>query len=120
MDWESMRTELRAYGQEHLLCHVDQLSESNQRALHADLAATNWRKLLRLSEVARKSLSENGAVKDDRLKPLDSSIVGSTAKDKGAVSRWWDIGKWGSLFQALKMVGSEKLASYKCLANISL
>lgn len=94
MDWESMRAELRAYGQEHLLCHVDQLSESDQRVLHADLAATNWKKLLRLSKEARKNLSENGEVKDDRLKPLDSSIVGSTAKDKDTVSRWWDIGMW--------------------------
>ncbi len=92
MDWEGLRAELRTFGQEHLLRHVEELSETKKAALYADLKATNWKKLLRLWEEAKKSLSENGEVKDDRMKPLDSSIVGSTAKDKSNVSRWSDIG----------------------------
>ena len=92
MDWEGLREELRSFGQEHLLRHVEQLGEQDKAALYADLRATNWKKLARLWGEAKRSLSENGEVKDDRLKPLDSSIVGSTAKDKATVSRWSDIG----------------------------
>lgn len=93
VDWEAMRSQLSSCGQEHLLRHVGQLSESEKAALHADLAATHWEKLGRLWRDAKKSLGENGEVKDDRLKPLDKSILGSTAKNKDDVTRWSNIGQ---------------------------
>lgn len=93
MDWERVRGYLREYGQEHLLQHLKTLSEEEQADLYADLEETDWRKLSRLWQEAKKSMSENGEMKDDRLKPLDSSIVGSTARDKDRVAKWWDKGK---------------------------
>lgn len=92
LDWESVRAELREYGQEHLLRHLEQLSESEKASLYADIKDVDFKKLSLLWKDARGNLTDNGEVKDDRLKPLDRSIVGSTAKDKEAVSRWSDIG----------------------------
>ncbi len=93
LDWESVRAELREYGQEHLLRHLEQLSESEKASLYADIKDVDFKKLSLLWKDARGNLTDNGEVKDDRLKPLDRSIVGSTAKDKEAVSRWSDIGR---------------------------
>ena len=93
MDWESLRTELEAYGQEHLLKHLGRLDESEKASLYADIRSVNFKKVSRLWKEAQRSLTENGTMKDNRLKPLDSSIVGSTAKDKANVSRWYDSGE---------------------------
>lgn len=97
MDWAGVRTRLKQYGQEHLLHHLELLDDSEKAALYADVNDVDWKKLSRLWTEARQSLSENGEVKDDRLKPLDSSIVGSTAKDKGTVARWSELGEEAKL-----------------------
>lgn len=92
MDWESVRVQLKGYGQEHLLQHLDELTEPEQDSLFTDIRDTDWSKIARLWTAANREMSENGEVKDDRLKPLDSSIVGSTAKDKLVVARWNEKG----------------------------
>lgn len=93
MDWKSLRAELKEHGQEHLLQHLGQLDEPQKASLYADIKSLNFKKLAKLWAEARESMAENGTVKDSRLKPLDSSIVGSTAKDKENLSRWSDIGE---------------------------
>lgn len=93
MDWESLRDHLEQYGQAHLLQHIGELDEAQKSALYADIKSINFSKLSRLWTKAQQSMCENGAVNDERLKPLDSSIVGSTAKDKDTVTRWSDIGE---------------------------
>lgn len=92
MDWEGLRAELKGYDQEHLLQHLDRLDAVEKASLYADIKSVDFRKVSRLWKEACKSLTENGTMKDDRLKPLDSSIVGSTAKDQDMVSRWSDRG----------------------------
>lgn len=94
MDWEGLRAHLEEYGQEHLLQHLDRLDDPGKASLYADIKSVDFKKLSRLWKEARKSLTENGAMKDDRLKPLDGSIVGSTARDKGTVAGWSEIGEW--------------------------
>lgn len=83
---------MKEYGQEHLLQHWQRLDESEKASLYKDIKDVDFKKLSKLWKEAQKSMTENGALKDDRLKPLDSSIVGSTAKDKEAVSRWCEKG----------------------------
>lgn len=87
-----MRQELKEYEQEHLLRHLDELSEDEQATLYADITDTDWSKVARLWKTAKREMTENGEMKDERLKPLDSSIVGSTARDKDLVARWYEKG----------------------------
>ena len=94
MDWEGLRAELKGYGQEHLLLHLDQLDQAEKASLYADIKSVDFQKVSRLWKEAHKSLTENGTMKDDRLKPLDSSIVGSTSRDRDVVSRWSERGRW--------------------------
>lgn len=93
MDWEGLRAHLKESGQEHVLAHLEKLDQQEKDALYADIKDIDLKKLSKLWQKARQSLSDNGRVKDERLKPLDSSIVGSTAKDKEAVSRWSEMGE---------------------------
>lgn len=93
MDWEGLRAELKEYGQEHLLQHLGLLDESQKVSLYADIKSVDLKKMSKLWREAETSMTDNGTMKDSRLKPLDSSIVGSTAKDRGNVSRWSDIGE---------------------------
>lgn len=93
MDWEGLRTDLKEYGQEHLLQHLGQLDDAQKASLYADIKSVDFKKLSKLWGGAEHSMTENGAMKDSRLKPLDSSIVGSTAKDKSEVSRWTEKGE---------------------------
>ena len=92
MDWGQVREELKEYGQEHLLRHLDVLSEEEQASLYADIKDTDWSKVARLWKTANREMNENGEMKDERLKPLDSSIVGSTARDKDLVAGWNEKG----------------------------
>ena len=92
-DWVGMRARLAEYHQEHLLQHLDQLNEAEQAVLYADISQLNLKKLTRCWERAKEMMSNSGEVKDESLKPLDSSIVGSTARDKEDVLRWADIGR---------------------------
>lgn len=93
MDWEGLTVHLKEYGQEQLLQHLERLDGAEKASLYADIRDVDFKKLSRLWEEAQKSMTENGTMKDDRLKPLDSSIVGSTAKNKEDVWRWSEAGK---------------------------
>ena len=93
MDSNGLKAHLKEYGQDHLLQHWQRLDESEKASLYKDIKDVDFKKLSKLWKQAQRSMTENGALKDDRLKPLDSSIVGSTAKDKEAVSRWWEKGE---------------------------
>lgn len=99
MDCDNLRAELKEYGQEHLLHHLEGLDDIQKASLYADIKNVDFKKLCKLWKEAQHSMTDNGTMKDSRLKPLDSSIVGSTAKDKKDVSRWSDMGERDGLVQ---------------------
>ena len=87
-----VRGELNVYGQGHLLQHLDALEEQQKDELLMDISEVNFKKLTESFSKAKSSLSSSGAFEDNRLKPPDSSIVGSTAKNKEDVQKWMNIG----------------------------
>jgi len=89
---EKLRDELSFYEQEHLLQHLNELEEQQKKELLADISEVNFKRLTESFSKAKSSLSSSGAFADSRLKPPDSSIVGSTAKNKEDVHRWLKIG----------------------------
>ncbi len=91
MDWDRLRAHLVEHHQEHLLVHLDKLSKSEQAALYEDITSVDFQKL---SRCWASSQGGDQEVKDERLKPLDDSILGSTAHDEGEMARWSDIGEY--------------------------
>ncbi len=89
---EAIRADLRENGQEHLLVHLDRLEGSEREELYRDIEEVNLKKLAKCFRKASSSLSSSGAFEDARLKPLDRSIVGSTARNKEDVQRWMKLG----------------------------
>ena len=93
MEWEALRARLRAHGQEHLLQHLDNLSPDEKQVLYREVSEVDLPRLSSLWDQASATLSQQGSlIKDEKLKPLDNSIVGSTAKDKGQLALWRDKG----------------------------
>ena len=61
--------------------------------LYHDLSELNLPKLSSLWEQAQATLSQQSSqVKEEKLKPLDNSIVGSTAEDMDQLTQWRNIG----------------------------
>lgn len=90
---EAVRADLETYGQGHLLQHLDQLEASERDELYRDISELNLKRLSECWRRTQPSLSDSGEVKDERLKPLDSSIIGSTARDKRDIGRWMNLGE---------------------------
>lgn len=94
-DWEAVRADLIHHNQEHLLQFLPELSEAEKAELHADISEVDFAKLGRYFAKAQVNLSNCEEKKDELLQPLDSSICGSTARDKAAAKLWEQIGeKW--------------------------
>ena len=87
-----MREKLHAHGQSHLLHYLEDLSDTERDSLYSDLSELDLPRLSQFWEQARVSLTQDQLIKDESLKPLDVTIVGSTARDKDQLSRWMDIG----------------------------
>ena len=98
---DSVRADLEAYGQEHLLQLLDKLEASERDALYHDIKEVNLKKLWEGWKSSQRSQSDCMEVKDEQLIPLGSSIVGSTIRDKGDVSRWMQLGKYRSILVLL-------------------
>ena len=93
-DWEAVRAELARYKQDHLLRFLPELSEIQKAELYADICEVDFAKLEGYFSKARSSLSNCEEKKDELLRPLDSSICGSTARDKAEAKRWEQIGEF--------------------------
>ena len=87
-DWEAVREELTRYKQQHLLQFLPELSEGQRAELRGDISDLDFERIERYFSEAQKSLSNCEEKKDELLQPLDSSIYGSTARDKADVKRW--------------------------------
>ena len=92
-DWEAVRASLAAQNQEHLLCFLPELDETQKAELYADICSVDLAKLGRYFSEARQGLNSCQEKKDELLKPLDSSICGSTARDTAHASRWSETGR---------------------------
>ena len=92
MEWEGLKARLAEYGQEHLLGYLGELNELQKKALYQDIHTIDLKKITKCWKEAKKSLSDSEEMKDDQLKPLPSSIVGSTTDSREEVDRWKDMG----------------------------
>lgn len=109
-----MRLRLRERGQDHLLQHLKELDEAEQADLFADLGSIDWDRLAKLWKEAKESLSASAEMKDDRLTPLDGSILGTTSENTEAVSQWRERGVLASWY----LQDLIRLAVYRTPENI--
>ena len=91
-DWASVKSELASCGQEHLLQFLDELTESEKAELYGDIRDIDLGRVARYFGVLKAALVDDGEKKDEVLKPPDSSICGSTARDVEDAKRWENIG----------------------------
>lgn len=92
-DWEAVRADLAHHKQEHLLQFLPELSEAKKSELYADICEIDFAEVERYFTKARENLSNCEEKKDELLQPLNSSICGSTARDKTDAIRWEEIGE---------------------------
>ncbi len=93
MDWAAVRKDLTAHGQDHLLRHLEELSREERQCLYDDITELNLPRLSTIWDQTQATLTNPCQIKDDKLQPLDSSIVGSTFRDKDRLDAWRDIGE---------------------------
>jgi hypothetical protein len=99
-DWEAVQASLVDHNQDHLLKFLPELDEGRKAELYADIRGVDFARLGRYFAKARQSLSNCQEKKDELLKPLDSSIYGSTARDTAHSTRWADTGRRSVLYRA--------------------
>ena len=120
-DWEAVREDLARHNQDHLLRFLPELDEGQKSELYADICEADFPRLGGYFAEARQSLSSCQEKKDELLKPLESSICGSTARDTAHIARWEEIGRsrvpafsaWlhGCLSRAgMEQIGGSKVA----------
>lgn len=88
MNWAEVRKRLSKYNQQHLIKWVGELTKEEQELLYGDLLELDLAKVQRCYKEAKMTLSDSNEMKDERLKPLDDCICGSTARNKKHVDEW--------------------------------
>lgn len=91
-DWDEVRATLARHKQEHLLRFLPELSDKEKAELFADICDIDFPKVEHYFSKALENLSNSEEKKDELLKPLDSSICGSTARDETQIRHWEDTG----------------------------
>ena len=94
-DWDEVRATLAQHGQEHVLTFLEELSEREKAELYSDINELDFPRVERCWRQAQRGLdpSSQQEKEDELLKPLDQSIVGSTARDAQLVPQWEDRGR---------------------------
>ena len=105
-DWDEVRATLTRHKQEHLLRFLPELSDREKAELCADIREIDFPKIENYFSKAERDLSNCEEKKDELLQPLDSSICGSTARDKAQAKRWEEIGALCALAPPLRRGGS--------------
>ncbi len=93
----SLRRDLEAHGQEHLLRHLEELNEEEKACLYRDLTELDLPRISTLWQGTQSTMAQCSQIKDDKLQPLDPSIIGSTLRDKELLETWRNIGIHSSL-----------------------
>lgn len=114
LDWDSVRQHLIDYGQEHILHHLDDLTSEQQTILYRDIMELNLPQLSNLWGHAKNLVNHVSETKDDKLKPLDKSIMGSTARDKALLPSWRDIGRRANTKIVCTLSYQSRFWSYFC------
>ncbi len=92
MDWVSLRSQLKTHGQEHLLQHLEDLTEEEKQSLYSDITELDLPRVTTLWQQTQSTVTQCSQIKDDKLQPLDRSIIGSTVQDKDHLATWRNIG----------------------------
>ncbi len=94
MDWKRLEERLKEHNQQHLVAHVDSLTDDERLALYTDISDIDLEKVSKLWSQAQMTLAHQQGcqtVEDSKLSPLDRSLVGSS-QDITNTPRWWNIG----------------------------
>ncbi|KAK3727634.1 hypothetical protein RRG08_032595 [Elysia crispata] len=93
MDILALKQKCDAAGQAHLLQFWDQLNETEQSALAAEIQHTNLSEAHDFFLSVQESLSEADEKIDEHLEPLESAVCGSVARTSSEqLSKYWDLG----------------------------
>ena len=87
-DWDAQRARLAKFDQEHLLHFLGELTPEQERELYAELFELDLPDAQRRFQDAQQALAESFEKKDNRMKPLDRGICGSTTGDTDTVLSW--------------------------------
>ena len=85
---EKLRPSLEEHSQDHLLRFAAELSEAERETLADELASLELEKVAKIFKATMANV-ESGSKKDDRLEPIEPSILGSTLRD-GYLSAGWE------------------------------
>ncbi|GFO01245.1 UDP-n-acetylhexosamine pyrophosphorylase [Plakobranchus ocellatus] len=93
MDVSVLRQKCEAANQAHLLQFWDQLNETEQASLAAEIEHTNLAEARDAFLSAQESLKEVEEKIDEHLEPLESAVCGSVARTSAEqLSKFWDHG----------------------------
>ncbi|XP_014677660.1 PREDICTED: UDP-N-acetylhexosamine pyrophosphorylase-like [Priapulus caudatus] len=77
MDVDSLRKSLAQNGQEHLLKHWDQLTDSDKKSLYSDLSSINYKEVNEFFHAATESLDDVSEKLDVCMSPIPDDVFGS-------------------------------------------
>jgi len=80
MEVAKLRTELKQFGQDHLLQFWDELSEDHQHQLYTELSDLDLEEVQEYFKKTVDEMSHAGEKLDDRMQPLTESQCGSVIK----------------------------------------
>lgn len=102
-NYETLRTKLAAFGQDHLLKFWPKLSEVERKHLASELVGLDLQHISESFKKCQEDFTKASETVDDQLEPLPKSVLGSFAKcDSATLKRYEDEG--------LKQIGEGKVA----------
>lgn len=88
-DWNAQRARLSKFGQEHLLQFLGELTPEQEKDLYEELSELSLPDAQRRFKESQLAFSaESAEKKDERMKPLDCGICGSTTEDTETILSW--------------------------------
>ena len=94
MDIESLQSNLKQYGQEHLTKFWSELTESDKEHLYKELSSINLQEVTEFFKTAEQSLQIAAEKIDDHLEPLSADVCGSLARcDKATLKNYQHKGE---------------------------
>ncbi|CAG5131117.1 unnamed protein product [Candidula unifasciata] len=103
IDISSLRQKCEEAGQGHLLQFWDQIEESQQKSLAAEILSVNLQEANVYFKEAQATLEENNEKIDEQLEPLEPAVCGSVARSTNEL-----IDKYRNL--GLSAVGNSEVA----------
>lgn len=93
-NYETLRTKLAAFGQDHILKFWPKLSEVERKHLASELVGLDLQHISESFKKCQEDFTKASETVDDQLEPLPKSVLGSFAKcDSATLKRYEDEGK---------------------------